>query len=69
MNIFVRESVASVEQAIMTIMDQLEDPSSKIVVGLDTEWNVDLLHSQARDGPTAVIQIAFGKQIYVMLVS
>ncbi|KAI1781923.1 hypothetical protein LXA43DRAFT_907287 [Ganoderma leucocontextum] len=64
--VFVRESISSMDLAIRAIYDQASEGG--IVVGLDTEWNVDLLQGGGRDH-TAVLQIATEKHIYIMRVS
>lgn len=67
--ILVKESPAQIDTAILTILDALPE-DGHITVGFDTEWNVDLA-DRRRGGEremTAVIQIAFEKQIYIMKV-
>ncbi len=78
-NVFVCDTVPAIDQAIATIFDDavLEDAAGRdateIVVGLDTEWNVDLLARSQRTGGrsrsrTAIIQIAYEKRVYIMRV-
>ncbi len=67
--VFVRESASSMDLAIRTIYDQAP-LEGELVVGLDTEWNVDLLQGGSGGGRnyTAVLQIATGKHVYIMKV-
>ncbi len=64
-SVFVRESVQSIEQAIKTIFDHAGE--NEVIVGFDVEWNVDLLQGNGRS-QTAVIHIAYEKQVYIMKV-
>ncbi|KAF8994149.1 hypothetical protein BDZ89DRAFT_1150212 [Hymenopellis radicata] len=51
-------------------MSDLHSNSSRLVVGFDSEWNVDVSqhgHVTGR-GSTAVIQIAFKDQIFILLI-
>ncbi|GBE88542.1 hypothetical protein SCP_1303580 [Sparassis crispa] len=66
-NVYVKETADAIQQAILTIIDQV-DENNPITVGFDAEWNVDLAeagqsHGRAR---TAIIQIAFGNQVYIL---
>lgn len=45
--------------------DLTEDSSTELVVGLDSEWNVSLRKGDP-PGPTAILQIAYQKQIYLL---
>ncbi len=70
--VFVHGDTQTIDQAILAIVDDAEDPDSEIVVGLDTEWNVDLLAAtQSRSGRsrTAILQIAYKKRVYILQVS
>ena len=66
--VFVHESSSSMDLAIRAIYDQAP-PDGGIVVGLDTEWNVNLLQGSSGQEHTAVLQIAAGKHIYIMKAS
>jgi hypothetical protein len=45
----------------------VDDETSQLVVGFDAEWNVDLTQ-QGASRPTAIIQIAYEKWIYIFQV-
>ncbi len=78
-SVFVCDTVPAIDQAIATIFDDsmLDDDtvfstdSPDIVVGLDTEWNVDLLTRSQHSGGcsrTAIVQIAYKNRVYIMRV-
>jgi hypothetical protein len=61
-----------VRTAAFSLIDALKDSDSTLVVGLDTEWNVDL--DARRNGvpdrrQTAVMQLAHGSTIYIILLT
>lgn len=70
-DVLVRKTTLSINDAIRTILDSLPTTGAgQIVVGFDSEWNVDVSaqgHVRGR-GDTAVIQIAFERRVYVLQV-
>lgn len=61
----------SMENVIRNIMEDLPTAGGNIVVGFDTEWNVDVSpqgHVTGK-GPTAIIQVAYRTAVYVLSVS
>jgi len=68
-DISVQSTASGIEAALAKITDDLnvDDETSQLVVGFDTEWNVDLTQKGA-SRPTAIIQIAYGKWIYIFQV-
>ncbi|KAL6304628.1 hypothetical protein BKA93DRAFT_718075, partial [Sparassis latifolia] len=66
-SIFVKESSLAIDQAIFTIIDQVNE-NNPITVGFDAEWNVDLSQAVQCEGHarTAVIQIAFENRVYIL---
>lgn len=68
-DISVQSTAAGIEAALAKITDDLnvDDESSHLVVGFDAEWNVDLTQRGASN-PTAIVQIAYGKWIYIFQV-
>ena len=70
----VRDTVASINQGMQAIMDDLlDDGSGTLTVGLDCEWNVhfgpgsrERIESR---GSVAVVQIAYKDTIYILRVS
>ena len=68
-DISVQSTASGIEAALAKITDDLsvDDETSKLVVGFDAEWNVDLSrHGAPR--PTAIIQIAYEKWIHIFQV-
>jgi len=68
-SISLQSTASGIQEAIAKMTDDLnvEDKSSRIVVGFDAEWNVDLQLNQT-GRPTAIIQIAYGKWVHVFQV-
>jgi hypothetical protein len=68
-DISVQSTAAGIEAALAKITDDLniDDETSQLVVGFDAEWNVDLTQ-QGASRPTAIVQIAYGKWIYIFQV-
>ena len=71
--VVVKKSVTAIDDAMCGILDLLpdKDASGQIVVGLDAEWNVEMSDRGyvTERGQTATLQIAHGKQIYLLQVS
>lgn len=69
-DISVQSTATGIEAALAKILDDLnvEDENSHLVVGFDAEWNVDLVHGGGPQ-PTAIIQIAYRKWVYIFQVS
>ena len=72
----VLDSVSAINNAIHSILDDLPMPSElksggNLVVGYDSEWNVDLsgLGHVVSRGPPAIVQIAYNDQIFILQVS
>ncbi|KAF5334096.1 hypothetical protein D9611_014996 [Ephemerocybe angulata] len=71
-HVFVKETVRAIDLAIETILDDLDlDGAGELVVGFDTEWNVETSPNGQvkRTGKTAIAQIAYKKQIYILQIS
>lgn len=68
-DISVQSTASGIEAALAKITDDLnvDDETSQLVVGFDAEWNVDLTQRGA-SRPTSIIQIAYGKWIYIFQV-
>ncbi|KAF6741970.1 hypothetical protein DFP72DRAFT_1179861 [Ephemerocybe angulata] len=70
-SILVKSTAIAINLACQTIMDDLgPDGEGTLVVGFDTEWNIDV---EANDrfhhrGPTALVQIAYRDHIYIFQV-
>ncbi|KAK0504943.1 hypothetical protein EDD18DRAFT_1060502 [Armillaria luteobubalina] len=66
--ISVLDSTASIDNAMCAIMDDVPHDGGYIVVGFDSEWNIETGHAGhvTRRGSTAVVQIAYGDNIYVL---
>ena len=64
-----QSTASGIEEALAKITDDLnvEDATSKIVVGFDAEWNVDF-EERGSTRPTAIIQIAYGKWVHILQV-
>ena len=69
--IVVKHSAQAINDIALSILDSIPDgENSTIAVGFDTEWNVDLSQQQRGAGQraTAIIQLAYGKQVYILQV-
>jgi len=72
--VFLKNTKSSINDALSTILDDLPHASSDntvpLVIGFDSEWNVEVspngkvLHC----GKTAIVQIAYQTRIYVLQV-
>lgn len=61
----------SIDDAVRSILDDVPPNEGCIVVGFDSEWNIELspqgyIHQR---GKTAIIQIAYQKRVYIFQVS
>lgn len=69
--ISVKNTSSVIDNTICTILDGLsQDGSSSIVVGFDSEWNVEVSshgHIVSR-GSTAVVQISHGNCVFILQV-
>ncbi len=66
----VLDSVPAIDNTIRAIMDDVPDDGGYIVVGFDSEWNVETGPGGrvTGRGSTAVVQIAYDNHIYILLV-
>ena len=71
--ISVKNEPSSINAAMETILDDVpsDDPDTQIVVGFDSEWNVEVsvggrVHERGR---TSIIQIAYKNRVYILQVS
>jgi hypothetical protein len=66
-----KDTIASINDALSTILDDVPQDDGYIVIGFDSEWNVELSpQGYVRNGgKTAVIQIAYQNRVYVLQVS
>lgn len=69
-DISVQSTASGIEGALANIVDDLnsDDEMLHVVVGFDAEWNVDLVRGGGSH-PTSIVQIAYGKWIYIFQVS
>lgn len=67
--ILVQSTSSEIEASLAKITDDLDinNETSQLVVGFDAEWNVDLTQHGAPK-PTAIVQIAYRKWIYIFQV-
>ncbi|KAF6754755.1 hypothetical protein DFP72DRAFT_1009356 [Ephemerocybe angulata] len=71
-HVFVKDTARSIEMTVESILDDLDlDGSGELVVGFDTEWNVETSpNGQVKHtGKTAIAQLAYKKQIYILQIS
>lgn len=62
----VRNTPAAITTDILRLVDQIPTDGQKLTVGFDTEWNVDLSAGSGHQrSHTAIIQIAYDRQIYI----
>lgn len=68
--ILVKNNTNAINDAMRTILDDIPQDDGSIVVGFDSEWNVDVSVQGRviRRGRTAIIQIAYKNRIYVLQV-
>jgi hypothetical protein len=61
-------TAAAMNEALAKITDDLDldNEATKLVVGFDAEWNVDLTQRGAQQ-PTSIIQIAYKKLLYIYI--
>ncbi|KAF8908060.1 hypothetical protein CPB85DRAFT_1523598 [Mucidula mucida] len=66
----VLDSVPAIDNTIHAIMDDVPDDGGYIVVGFDSEWNVETGPGGrvTGRGSTAVVQIAYDNHIYILLI-
>ena len=70
-SIFLKRGASAIDAAIRTIIDDLaEDGSGEIVVGFDSEWNVEVssMGTLQHVGKTAIVQLVYKNQIYILQV-
>lgn len=65
-----KDTSQSIDDAARLILNDVPEDQGCIVVGFDTEWNVELSpHGYVTSrGKTAIVQIAYERQIYVFQV-
>ncbi|KAF9048060.1 hypothetical protein BDZ89DRAFT_928787, partial [Hymenopellis radicata] len=66
----VLDSTSAIDNALQAIMSDLHSGSGRLAVGFDSEWNVEVSqhgHVTGR-GSTAVVQIAYKDQIFILLI-
>ena len=69
--ILVKNNTNAINDAMRTILDDIPQDQGSIVVGFDSEWNVDV-SAQGRvthRGRTAIIQIAYENRVYILQVN
>jgi hypothetical protein len=68
--ILMKNNPNAINDAMRTILDDVPQDEGSIVVGFDSEWNVDVSAQGkvTRHGRTAVIQIAYKNRIYILQV-
>lgn len=67
------KTVTEIDEAMRSILQSIpeEDEDLSLVIGLDAEYNVEISaqgHVTGR-GQTAILQIAFGKNVFILQVS
>ena len=69
--ILVKNNPTAINDAMRTILDDIPEDEGSIVVGFDSEWNVDVSAQGrvTRRGRTAIIQIAYGNRVYILQVN
>lgn len=69
--VYVKDGVSAIENTVQAIMDDLpDDGTGEIVVGFDSEWNVEVTPNGMvkHAGKTAIVQIAYKRQVYILQV-
>lgn len=66
-----KDTVHSINDTARLILDDVPQDEGFLVVGFDSEWNVEIsAHGNVQNrGKTAVIQIAYQNRVYVLQVS
>lgn len=66
-----KDTVQSIDNAARLILEDVPEDDGFIVVGFDTEWNIELSPRGFvnRRGKTAVIQVAYQNRIFIFQVS
>ena len=69
--ILVKNNPNAINDAMRTILDDIPQDQGSIVIGFDSEWNVDVSAQGriTRHGRTAIIQIAYENRIYILQVT
>ncbi|KXN85183.1 hypothetical protein AN958_11606 [Leucoagaricus sp. SymC.cos] len=69
--VFVKDTTHSIDDAALTILNDVPTDGGEIVVGFDTEWNVELTPQGfvRTSGKTAILQIAYKKRVYILQIS
>jgi len=69
-HIFVKNMLPAINDAICTILEDVPENEGFVVVGFDSEWNVELTAEGRVQhcGQTAVIQIAYQSRVYILQV-
>lgn len=68
--VFVKSGVQSINDAVSTILSEVPEDGSELVIGFDSEWNVEIGPQGfvRSSGPTAIVQMAFKKRVYILQV-
>jgi hypothetical protein len=69
-NILTKNNASSINDAMSLILDDVPQDQGFLVVGFDSEWNVEAFpHGNIqRRSKTAIIQIAYQNQVYILQV-
>jgi len=71
--IIIKNEPSSINAAMETILDDVpsDDPDAQIVVGFDSEWNIEVsVGGRVQEhGHTSVIQITYKNWVYILQVS
>lgn len=68
--VLTKNTISSINDAARLILDDVPENDGTIAIGLDSEWNVEVSahgHIEGRQ-PTAIIQIAYQNQVYILQV-
>lgn len=69
-HVAVLQSVDEINAAMQSILQLLPDSDAEgiVIIALDSEWNVEVSECEYVTGwgQTAILQIAFGRQIYII---
>lgn len=63
-------TASQIQDVILSLLDRVS-PEEQLIVGLDTEWNVDLearRHGISQPKQVALLQLAHGRDIYLIQV-
>jgi len=68
--ILIKNTSEAINDAMRTVLDDIPEDEGLIVVGFDSEWNVEVSPQGkvTHRGRTAIIQIAYKGRIYILQV-